>query len=441
MTISNFKKSDELCKLANELIPGGAHTYSKGADQSPLLGPKLIRRGMGSHIWDVDGNEYIDWAMGLTSVSLGHAYEPVVDAVRRELGNGSNFQCPSPLEVELAQTFLAAVPSAQMVKFAKNGSTVTTAAVKLSRAYTGRKYVAFCADHGFFSYDDWYIGKRANNSGVPEEIANLSLTFNYNNIESLKILFDQYPHQIACVILEPMEFDYPQDNYLHKVKELCLKNGAVFILDEMITGFKLGYPGAHKTLDIEPDLSTWGKGLANGFSVCLLAGKKEIMELGGIQHKKERVFLISTTHGAETHSLAAAIATLKVVKEESTIERSMAIGNKIKTGIEKLIVAHRLEKFISIKGHPNWQLMMFRDATGELSDGFKTLVFQETIRHGVFFRGYFAPTISHAEHDINRTIEVFDNVFKVYAKALTSSSGYKDYLVGDPVKPVFRKYN
>ncbi len=441
MAITVFTKSDELCSRANQIIPGGAHTYSKGADQSPLLGPKFISRGKGSHVWDVDGNEYIDWAMGLTAVSLGHAYEPVIEAVKKELEHGSNFQCPSPLEVELAEAFLEAVPTAQMVKFAKNGSTVTTGAIKLSRAFTGRKYVAFCSDHGFFSYDDWYVGKKPNNSGVPDEISNLSLTFNYNNIESLERLFQQYPNQIACVILEPMEFDYPEDNYLHKVKDLCKKNGTVFILDEMISGFKLGYPGAHTLLNIEADLTTWGKGVANGFSVCMLAGKKEIMELGGILHAKERVFLISTTHGAETHSLAAAIATLKIVKSENTIERSMEIGKQVKSGIIKLLKDHNLEDYISIKGHPNWQFLLFRDANGNVNDGFKTLVFQEAIRRGIFFRGAFVPTISHSQKDIQTTLKSFSEIFELYNKALESRNGFADYLVGEPVKPVFRKFN
>jgi glutamate-1-semialdehyde 2,1-aminomutase len=224
---TKFDNSDKMIKRAQEIIPGGCHTYSKGPDQSPLLGPKVISHGKGSHVWDVDGNEYIDWAMGLTAVSLGHAFEPVLSAVRSELEKGVNFQCPSPIETELAELFLKYVPSAEMVKFAKNGSTVTTAAVKLARAYTGKKFVAFCADHGFFSYDDWYIGVKACNSGVPEEMASLTLTFKYNDIKSVEALFEKHPGQIACVILEPMEFDMPVDNFLHKVKELCHKNGAV----------------------------------------------------------------------------------------------------------------------------------------------------------------------------------------------------------------------
>lgn len=441
MAITDFKKSDQLCKRSQEIIPGGAHTYSKGADQSPLLGPKIISHGKGSHIWDVDGNEYIDWAMGLTAVSLGHAYEPILEVVRKELLRGVNFQCPSTVELELAELFLQEVPSAEMVKYAKNGSTVTTAAVKLARAYTGRKYVAFCSDHGFFSYDDWYIGKKPNNSGVPEEISHLSLTFNYNDIASVKQLFGQYPDQIACVILEPMEFDYPENDFLQKVKDLCSINGTVFILDEMITGFKLDYPGAHRMLNIEADLTTWGKGLANGFSTCILAGKKEIMELGGINHSKERVFLVSTTHGAETHSLAAAMAAIRIIKEEKTIERNIRLSTKLTDGLHQIIQHHNLGDFITLKGHPNWKLMLFKDQNKVFSDGFKTLLFQELIKRGIFFRGTFNPTISHTEVDVGTTLLAFDKAFKVYQYALNSPNGYKDFLVGEPIKPVFRRFN
>jgi len=439
--IDRFSKSEELLNRANQLIPGGSHTYSKGADQSPKLGPKFISRGKGSHVWDVDGNEYLDWAMGLASVSLGHAYEPVLEAVRRELKNGSNFQCPSPIEVELADLFMEVVPSAQMVKYAKNGSTVTTAAVKLSRAHTGRKYVAVCADHGFFSYDDWYIGLKPNNSGVPKEVSDLTLSFRYNDIESLKSLFDKYPDQIACVILEPMEMDFPENGFLQQIKSLCQKNGSVFILDEMITGFRLDYPGAHRMLDVEPDLCTWGKGLANGFSTCILSGKKEIMELGGILHDRERVFLMSTTHGAETHSLAAAMESIRSHRRENSIERNTQTGLFLKNQIEAIVRDFGLEDFVTVKGHPTWQALVLRDEKKCPSDGYRTLVMQETAKQGVLFRGSFVPTISHTQEDLDKTIDAFKNVFDVYTRALNDPLSYRKFLVGDPVKPVFRKWN
>lgn len=437
--ITKFENSDRMIKRAQEIIPAGCHTYSKGPDQSPLLGPKVISHGKGSHVWDVDGNEYIDWAMGLTAVSLGHAFEPVLSAVREELELGVNFQCPSPIETKLAELFLDAVPSADMVKFAKNGSTVTTAAIKLARAYTGKKFVAYCADHGFFSYDDWYMGTKPCNSGVPDEMAALTTSFRYNDIKSVEAVFEKHPGQIACVILEPMEFDFPVDNFLHKVKDLCRKNGAVFILDEMITGFKLGFPGAHTLLDIEPDLSTWGKGVANGFSACMLAGKREIMRLGGIDHEKERVFLISTTHGAETHALAAAIASINYTRDNKTIESDLQKGQAIEAGVKDLIKKFKLEKSIEIKGHPNWLLMLFKDKNGVMSDGYKTLFFQEMIKHGLLFRGTFNQSISHSQEDIQKTFEGLEKSMTVYVKAL--EEGYEKYLVGEPIKPVFRKFN
>ena len=437
--ITKFENSDKMIKHAQELIPGGGHTYSKGPDQSPLLGPKLIARGKGSHVWDVDGNEYIDWAMGLTAVSLGHAFEPILKEVRAELENGVNFQCPAPVETELAELFLEAVPSADMVKFAKNGSTVTTAAIKLARAYTGKKMVAYCADHGFFSYDDWYMGTKACNSGVPEEFASLTRSFKYNDIESVAKLFEQHPGQIACVILEPMEFDFPQDNFLHKVKALCEQHGAVFILDEMITGFKLGYPGAHSLLGVEPDLSTWGKGVANGFSTCMLAGKRDIMRLGGIDHDKERVFLISTTHGAETHALRAAVASIKYTRDHNTIASDVEKGEQVQKRINELIAKHGLQDYLGLKGHPCWLLMWFKDQSGQMSDGLKTLMYQEVIKHGILFRGTFNFSISHSQEDIDKTIGAFDLAMSIYAKAV--KEGYEKYLVGPPIKPVFRKYN
>jgi glutamate-1-semialdehyde aminotransferase len=377
--------------------------------------------------------------MGLTAVSLGHAFEPIMDAAKREMERGVNFNCPSPIETELAELFLECVPSAEMVKFAKNGSSVTTAAVKLARAYTGKKMVAFCADHGFFSYDDWYIGTKACNSGVPEEFSKLSISFKYNDIQSAELLFEQYPNQIACVILEPMEFDFPKDNFLHKLKALCHKNGAVFILDEMITGFKLGFPGIHTVLGIEPDISTWGKGIANGFSTCVLAGKREIMELGGINHNKERVFLISSTHGAETHALAAAIAAIKYAKDNNTIDSDYKKGEAILKSVNKLIEKNELQNYIEIKGHPCWLLMIFKDSNGIANDAFKTLFYQEMIKYGVFFRSAFNITVSHSEKDIELTMDAIDQSMKVYTKAL--KEGVENFLVGPAIKPVFRKYN
>lgn len=305
---------------AHTLIPGGAHTYAKGDDQYPEEAPAFLVKGNGAYVWDSEGNQYIEYGMGLRSVSLGHGYHSVVEAAYREMLKGTNFTRPSLLEVECAEEFLCMVEGAEMVKFSKNGSDVTSAAVRLSRAYTGRDMVAICADHPFFSVDDWFIGSTPMNAGIPSAIRDLTLTFRYNDLESLQRLFDQYPAQIACVMMEAEKECQPVKGFLQGVERICRENGAVFALDEMITGFRWHLGGAQKYYGITPDLSTWGKALGNGFPVSALAGKRDIMRLGGLDHDKERVFLLSYTHGAEGHSLAAAREIIRIYKKEPVIE-------------------------------------------------------------------------------------------------------------------------
>ena len=274
----SLEKSYELREKAHTLIPAGAHTYSKGDDQFPSNAPGFIVKGKGCYVWDIDGNKYLDWGMGLRSVILGHAYPRVVDAAKEQLKNGSNFTRPSPLEYELAELLHKILPSAEMVKLAKNGSDVNDAAIRLARAHTGRDKIAYCKDHPFFSVGDWFIGTTACNAGIPKSITDLSVSFKYNDVESVKAMFEQNPNQIACVIMEAATVDQPKDDFLNKVKEIAHQHGAVFILDEVITGFRYNLGGAQKHFNVNPDLTTFGKGIANGFSVSALVGKKEIME-------------------------------------------------------------------------------------------------------------------------------------------------------------------
>lgn len=444
--ITNFKASDEYRKTIHNLIPGGGHTYSKGDDQFPVLSPAAIARGKGSHLWDVDGNEFLDCSMGLTSVSLGHAYGPVLDAVRKELENGVNFQRPSALEKEMAEQFLALVPGHDMVKFSKNGSIVTTAAVKLARAKTGRNLVAFPGDHPFYSYDDWFIGSTACNKGVPDDISKLSVTFQSFNIESLKELFAKYPNQVACVITEPEKGNYPHLNnpdfnvgeFLQQAVDLCHANGALFIADEMVTGFKTDFPGSITKYGIKPDMATWGKGIANGFSFCALTGTKEIMELGGITREgEEKVFLISTTHGGETHGLAAAIATIKEYQDKNVIAHNHAIGKKLAELCQQLVTENELAAFVEVVAAEWMPFFVFKDKSGVASQGYRTLFMQEMIKRGVLFQGAFVPCFSHTEEDVYYFAKAFGESLQVYKEAL--AQGFEKFLVGEPAKAVFRK--
>jgi glutamate-1-semialdehyde 2,1-aminomutase len=434
-----FGRSRDLQSRAHQIIPGGCHTYSKGDDQYPVLAPGFIVRGLGSHVWDADGNEYIEYGMGNRTVTLGHAYPPVVAAAREELARGCNFTRPSPIEVACAEQFLSMIDGAEMVKFCKDGSDADSGAVRIARAYTGRDFIAICADHPFFSVDDWFIGTTAMNAGVPEAVRALTLKFRYNDIASAKALFDQYPGRIAAFILEPARLDEPKDNFLHELQRLCHANGALLIFDEMITGFRWHNGGAQKVYGIVPDLSCWGKALANGFSVSALAGRREFMRLGGLYHyDKPRVFLLSTTHGAETHGLAAAIATMKVYQSEPVIEHLYRQGTRLKTEVEQVIRRHGLSDHVQIMGRPCNLIYTTLDQNRKPSQHFRALFLQETLARGIIMPSLVV-SYSHSDEDIDRTVEAIDGALAIYRRAL--EHGVEKYLVGRPTEIVYRRYN
>jgi glutamate-1-semialdehyde 2,1-aminomutase len=433
-----FERSKALQHKSHSLIPGGCHTYAKGDDQYPELAPGFIVKGKGCHVWDVDGNEFIEYGMGLRSVTLGHAYDPVVQAAYRQMLLGANFTRPTPIEIECAEEILSLIDGAEMVKFAKNGSDATTAAVKLARAYTGRDYVAVCAEHPFFSVDDWFIGSTAMAAGIPKALRKLTVRFYYNDIKSIQKLFEEYPGQIACIILEAEASEAPVNNFLHELQRLCREKGAVFILDEMITGFRWHLGGAQTYYGIVPDLSAFGKGMGNGFSVSALVGKKEIMQLGGLYHDKERVFLLSTTHGAEAHSLAAAMETMKIYKQEHVIEYLYRQGERLAKGVNQAISENQLQEYFQVVGKPCNLIYATRDQEKNRSQSFRTLFLQETIKRGLLMPSLVL-SFAHTDQDVDRTVEAIGEAFYVYRKAL--DEGVEKYLIGRSVKPVFRSFN
>jgi glutamate-1-semialdehyde 2,1-aminomutase len=434
----DFSRSRMLQQKAHQLIPGGAHTYAKGDDQFPQDAPGFIVRGKGCHVWDIDGNEFIEYGMGLRSVTLGHAFEPVIEAAGQHMKLGVNFSRPAPIEVELSEAFLDLIDGADMVKFAKNGSDVTTAAVKLARAYTGREHIAICGDMPFFSIDDWFIGTTEMNAGIPESISKLTLKFRYNDLSSLLDLFERYEGKIACVVMEPEASIPPIPGYLAQVKELCEQRGAVLIFDEMITGFRWHLNGAQKFHGVIPHLSTFGKAMGNGFAISALAGNRRIMQLGGLDHSNQRVFLLSTTHGAETHALAASLETIRIYREDSVVDYLWRQGDYLRALINKAIVRNRVEGFFELVGRPCNLVFATRDQNGNPSQEFRTLFLQELIRGGIMAPS-FVVSYSHSDEDIEYTADVVDQALGVYAKALTDGVGR--YLSGRPIKPVNRKYN
>lgn len=435
MRNGSFETGKALARRAHQLIPGGCHTYAKGDDQFPSLAPSFIVRGQGCRVWDVDGHEYIEYGNGLRAVSLGHGYEPVVRAAARQMDQGTNFGRPAPIEVECAERFLELVPTAEMVKFCKDGSDALDGAIRLARAYTGRDQIAICGDQPFFSTGDWFIGSSAMPAGVPRAIRELTLKFKYNDSASVKSLFEHHPKQIACVVLEAARLEEPSDGFLTWLYDYCRQQGALFILDEMITGFRWHRSGAQHVYGIKPDLSAFGKAMANGFALSALAGRRDLMRLGGYDHDQERVFLLSTTHGAETHALAAGHAAMGVYRDQPVIEHLYRQGERLRAGVAEAARHAGVEHQVECLGRSCCLLYTTRDQEGKPNQAFRALFLQELIKRGVLAPS-FVVSFSHSDRDIDQTVQAVAEALDVYRKAL--EDGVERYLVGLPLKPVFR---
>jgi glutamate-1-semialdehyde 2,1-aminomutase len=429
-----FTASNEANKRLHDMVPGGAHTYAKGEDQYPAGMAPVIERGRGARVWDVDGNSYIEYGSGLRSVSLGHAHPRVTEAVTKQLSLGSNFVRPSILELEAAQRFLSTVPTADMVKFAKNGSDVTTAAIRLARAATGRQVVALCRDQPFFSTDDWFIGTTAMNAGIPAQ--DLVVTFPYGDLAATERLFSSV--EVACVVLEAATQTDPPEGYLKGLRDLCTVHGVVLVFDEMITGFRWSEAGAQGLYGVTPDLSTFGKALGNGFAVSALAGKRDLMELGGLRDSRERVFLLSTTHGAETHSLAAAMAVMETYVEEGITEQLHSLGTRLAAGVREVATYMGVADHVVVRGRPSNLVFATLDAEGKPSQEYRTLFMRQLITHGVVGPS-FVVSAALTDADIDQTLFAVKKACEVYRDALDSGDP-APWLGGRPVKPVFRRF-
>jgi len=425
--IDNFIQGDRINHRFHHLVPGASHTYSKGEDQFPLRSPKIMVRAQGAYCWDLDGNRYLDWAMGNRVIVLGHCYPAVNDAVKRQIDIGVNFTRPGILEYELAEYLVDLLPVAEMVKFGKNGSDVTSAAVKLSRAYTGRKYVACCADHPFFSINDWFIGTTPMNAGVPDDIS------------ALEKLFAQFPGQIAAILLEPLKNDEPQEDFLRTLRELARREGAVLIFDEMISGVKFDIRGAHHLRGVYPDLACFGKAYANGYSFSLLAGKREIMELGGLRHNKRRVFLLSQTHSSETVGLAACRATLEECLRVDISRHIWSLGKKLVDGFRALASAERVADYVRIIGFDCNPQIICTHSDGTSWPELLTSFHEELISWGILMP-WITITYSHGQAELDRTFEGLQMAMRKISGAIATGRVHESF-EGDPIKPVFRPFN
>jgi glutamate-1-semialdehyde 2,1-aminomutase len=427
-TMYRYYHSEELLNRALKVIPLGSQTFSKSKTQYPHgVSPYFIDRGLGSHVWDVDGNEYIDFVNALASITLGYGDANVTSAVQQQLNQGTIFSLSHSIEVEVAEKIIELVPSAEMVRFGKNGSDATSGAIRVARAYTGRDRIAVCGYHG---WHDWYIGSTSRNLGIPKAIQDLTHSFTYNNLHSLKELLAQYPNEFAAVILEPMNVVYPEKGFLEGLRELTNEAGIVLIFDETITGFRYSTGGAQKCFGVIPDLTTLGKGIANGYPLSAIVGRRELMNV------MEDIFF-SSTFGGETLSLAAALATLNKLQSHRVIDALIQKGEWIITQVNQLITKYQVQDFISISGHPTWSFLLI-NAIGDYSQPqLKTLFLQEVFKRGILTLGTHNLSYAHSDRDLQKLIEVYDQVFPILKEAVVHKT-LPSLLQCEPLIPLFK---
>jgi len=434
--VSKFAASAEHTAAVNQLIPGGAHTYARGDDQYPEGMAPVIERGAGCRVWDIDGNEFVEFGSGLRANTLGHGFEPVVRAVQRYLADGVGFVRPHRLEREAAERLIDLIPSAEMVKFGVNGSDATSAAVKLARAYTGRDMIAVCRQHPFFSTDDWFIVTTPMSAGIPDSVRPLTVQFSYNDLASLEALFEVHPGQIAAVVLEAETVEPPAPGFLAGLRELCDRNGALLVLDEIITGFRWHERGAQYLYSIEPDLCTFGKGIANGLPLSALAGRRDVMRLGGHVDDADRVFLLSLTAGGQPWALAAMLAVIDTFEQEGIAGQLHSIGADLRAGVQDAVAAAGLGDYFQLRGRDCNLVYVARDADGQPSQEFRTLVLQEFLEHGILAPS-FVVNAAHDPKAIGQVVDAVTELMPVYRRAL--DDGVATVLRGRPVRPTIRR--
>ena len=425
-----YKKSIELLEKAKKVTPLGAQTFSKSYRYfCEGNAPVFIDRGDGCYVWDIDENKYIDFICALGAVTVGYNNKKVNEAVLRQLQKGISFSQSTRLEVDLAEKLSQIISCAEMVRFVKNGSDATSAAVRLARAYTGKDIILACGYHGM---QDWYIGSTVNNKGVPQQVCDLTKTFQYNNINSLKELFSSYPGQIAAVILEPIQGNGPINVFLQELKDLTHKNGAILIFDEVVSGFRYALGGASELYNIVPDMAAFGKGMGNGLPLSVVTGRTDIMNL-----IEEGVF-VSTTFGGEALSLAGALETIKILEQPGVYKKIWSLGNKMLEGLKKLIGYYMLEDVISVSGLAPHGGVIFEGAGSLDYLDINSVYQQKLIEKGILSLGINNINLSHTEKEIDIFLDAAEEAIRDVKTAVELNT-VEGILKGGKVDPIFKR--
>jgi len=423
-----FTLSEKLLERALKIIPLGTQTFSKSHTIYPHgVSPFYANHAKGSHLWDADENEYIDFVNSLCAITLGYQDTDVDAAVLKQMKKGTIFSLPHSIEIDVAESICKMVPCAEMVRFGKNGSDATSGAVRLARAFTGRDKIAVCGYHG---WQDWYIGSTSRNLGVPKAVQELTYTFKFNNLDSLHKLLKTQQGEFACIMMEAMNCEEPAPNFLEGVQTLAREHGAIFILDETITGFRFAKGGAQELFGIKPDIATFGKGLSNGYPLSAIAGRADIMKL------MEDIFF-SFTMGSETLSLAAAKATLEKINCQPVIEHLTEKGNRIIFGLRDLITQYEVDHIFSVSGHPTWSFLNIKDTDPYSNWEIRTYLFQEMFKRHILMLGAHNMSYAHTDEDINRLLCVYDEILPLMKEAIEERSLFEK-LKCKPLTPLFR---
>ena len=421
-----YKNSEQLLDRALKSIPLGSQTFSKSLTQYPRgASPFFIEKGQGAKVWDVDGNEYIDFTNSLAAVTLGYCDKDVDKAVQGQMQNGVIFSLPHTLEMQVAEKLIDIIPCAQKVRFAKNGTDATSAAVRIARAYTDKEAIAVCGYHG---WQDWYIGSTTRGLGVPKGVKDLTHKFEYNNIQSLEKIFSSF--DLACVIMEPMNVEYPQDNFLEKVKTLAHKNNALLIFDETITGFRYSLGGAQKLFGVIPDLATFGKGMANGYPLSAVVGSNTIMQ------KVEEVFF-SGTFGGETLSLASANTVIDKYKNENVTQYFEELGQYLLAELNQLIIEKNLSDVFYTSGHPAWSFLHIIEQKKFSIFELKTFFLQEMFKRGILILGSHNMSFSHTKEHVDKLLNVYTEILPIVKQHVEKNSLLEN-ISCDILQPLFK---
>ncbi len=390
-----MKPSDAHFEAALKLIPWGTQTNAKRPfPQFDETMPKFIVRGKGCRIWDMEGKEYIDYRLALGPVTLGYCYDEVDDAVREQMKNGVLFSMASPIELELAQMIHDVVPNAEMVRFMKTGEDANLSNIRIARAFTKRDMILVSGYHG---YPDWFATEDSPNNGVPEFLKEYVKVIPWGNCEVAEELIKKYHERLACVISIP--YDMGEDvngTFIKHVRNVTKEYGVLLVLDEVWTGFRLALGGAQEFFGIDADLASYAKAMANGYPISAYVGKREYLQ-------SLNRFKMTTTYAGETLSIAAALATLRIMRREKVHDHLFAMGRRLMEGFNAIVRELGVEGYAA--GLPPSAYIKFTTPDPAYNARLEYLWFRELFREGIFVILRWFISYSHKARDIDESLE------------------------------------